>query len=65
MLLEPNCYKRKCINYTGVSQPDGTERTEVNVCEAFPKGIPNLIAYGEHPHLTKFKGQTNDILYEK
>lgn len=40
MLMPPICYTRGCKHYRGISQPDGTEATEVYVCEAFPDGIP-------------------------
>jgi len=49
----------------GVIQPDGTELTERHACEAFPDGIPSEIAYGDNPHDKPFKGQENDIVYEK
>lgn len=65
MLLEPNCFKRKCKHYIGVIQPDGTERTEKNACEAFPDGIPTEISYGNNKHLTPLKNQKNNIVYEK
>jgi len=64
MLLEPNCYKRKCIHFTGVSQPDGTELTERVVCKAFPEGIPDPIAYGLVKHVRPYPGQKNDIVFE-
>jgi len=65
MLAEPNCYKRKCKHYIGVIQPDGTELTETNSCKAFPKGIPDEIAYGNNLHLKPLLDQSNDIVYEK
>jgi len=65
MLPEPKCYKRKCKYYLGVIQPDGTEVTEVNNCEAFPKGIPSNIVYGESLHTKKHPNQDNDIIFEK
>ena len=64
MLAAPNCWKRKCKNYTGVIQPDGTEMSETNACKAFPTGIPNVIAYGENLHLEPFEGD-NGIQFEK
>lgn len=67
MLNTPNCFKRKCIWFGGVKQPDGTELTEHLYCEAFPKGIPDNIAYGNHKHLRKHPDQEpdNDFVYEK
>ena len=65
MLLIPKCFDRKCKHYIGVIQPDGTELTETNVCKAFPKGIPNEIAYGDNLHLKPLKNQANIIVFEK
>lgn len=56
MLMEPRCSMRACKHFTGVSQEDGTEMTEVVVCKAFPKGIPSEIAYGDNLHLAPFPG---------
>lgn len=63
MLAEPKCFTRRCKFFIGVSQPDGTEMTEVNVCEAFPDGIPNEIAYGDNKHLLPLPGQKNNISF--
>jgi len=65
MLKEPDCFRRSCKHFKGVKQPDGTERTEVNYCDAFPNGIPRDIAYGNNDHLKPTKKQKNDIVYEK
>ncbi len=64
MLLEPNCYKRKCVHLIGIIQPNGTEVGEVNACDAFPDGIPYEIAYGDNLHLEPCCGQTNSIVFE-
>ncbi len=64
MLIEPTCWTRKCIRFTGVHQPEGTEVGEVNVCSAFPEGIPYEIAYGDNKHLTPCCGQKNNIVFE-
>lgn len=64
MLEEPNCSKRKCRHYEGVSQPDGTERSERNVCKAFPGKIPDKIAYGANRHGAPVEGD-HGIQYEK
>ena len=65
MLAEPNCHKRRCKHYLGVIQPDGTEMTETNYCEAFPDGIPAEIAYGNNKHLRPHPDQDNEIVFEK
>lgn len=65
MIYTPQCYKRHCKHFLGVSQPDGTEMTEVVVCKAFPKGIPEEIAYGDNKHKESLKDQDNDITFEK
>ncbi len=64
MLAESNCWKRNCKHYLGILQPDGTEMTEVQYCTAFPKGIPDDIAYGKNQHLKPVKGD-NGIQFEK
>jgi hypothetical protein len=63
MISEPECYKRHCKHFIGIAQSDGTELTEVNVCHAFPDGIPNSIAYGNNPHSQPYPGQKNDIVF--
>ncbi len=65
MLTDPRCLKRGCKHYEDVINTDGTELTEVNVCAAFPKGIPVEIAYGSNKHLKPLKGQGNKVVYEK
>jgi len=64
MLQEPTCYKRKCRYYLGIIQPDGTELTERNNCEAFPEGIPDEISYGDNLHKEPLKNQKNDIIFQ-
>jgi len=63
--MEPKCWTRKCKHFTGVIQPDGTELSERNACEAFPDGIPDEIAYGDDPHDKVVEGQTGEFVYEK
>ena len=63
MINEPTCYKRKCKHFIGVIQPDGTEMTETNSCAAFPKGIPQQIAYGKNDHTKPYPGD-NGIQFE-
>jgi len=65
MIAPPNCFKRECKHYLGVSQPDGTELTEVVVCEAYPNGIPNDIAYGDDKHTEVRDDQDNEVVFEK
>jgi hypothetical protein len=65
MILPPNCYERKCIYYSGIIQPDGTEKSEVPSCEAYPLGIPDEIAYGEDLHLKVRTDQDNTIIFKR
>ena len=69
MLATTNCWKRECKHFIGVVQPDGTEMTEVNTCEAFLNGIPDEIAYGNEKHLSPWPNnenpQDNGYQYEK
>jgi len=61
MLATSNCYK----HHLGIHQPDGTEMTERNHCEAFLDKIPDDISYGGNKHLKLIKDQENDIVFEK
>ena len=66
-LAQPRCHKRKCKHFEGVkSFGDGPlfEATQRPVCSAFPKGIPEEIAYGDNLHLEAFAGD-NGIRYER
>jgi len=65
MIKEPNCYKRKCRFYLGITQPDGSELTERPYCAAYPDGIPDDIAYGKDKHLKVRNDQDNDIVFEQ
>jgi hypothetical protein len=66
MTLEPNCYKRGCIHFTGVKKDDeDDETTERVVCKAFPDGIPDIIAYGNNKHMKILPNQINEIVFEK
>lgn len=64
MIKEPKCSQRRCVHFIGVLQPDGTEREERLVCNAFPDGIPSSIAYGDNLHLTPVEGD-HGIQYEQ
>lgn len=63
MLKQPQCSIRRCIHLMDVFQPDGTEKDERPACRAFPRGIPDEIAYGNNPHTEPFPGD-GGILYE-
>lgn len=67
MIDEPNCSIRHCKHFIGIKSDEGDEPEENErvVCEAFPDGIPDEIAYGENLHLKKLEGQGNDIVYEE
>lgn len=65
MIMAPKCYERRCRHYIGVAQPDGTEESEMNVCRAFPRGIPEDIEDGRDLHRQVRADQTNDIVYER
>jgi len=39
--------------------------TETVSCKAFPKGVPNDIAYGNNLHLTVVNGQKGDYVFEE
>lgn len=64
MMKEPRCWTRGCKHFIGVKQPDGTEMTERVVCEAFPDGIPDAIAYGPLNHLRPLPKQGNAVVFE-
>ena len=65
MLMPPPCYVRGCKHYLGISQPDGTEATEIYVCEAFPDGIPKSIIMGKNAHERPLPKQKNKIVFEQ
>ena len=62
MLREPECSKRECVHFQGVSEGDESEQR--CICTAFPDGIPDEIAYGANLHLTPFPGD-HGIQFEK
>ena len=62
-IIEPNCSKRDCAHLTGVKEISGSDHRPV--CNAFPEGIPDEIAYGSNRHLLPLPDQKNDIVYEK
>ena len=67
MLLTPECWKRRCKHLQGVisdnESDSNPEENERNVCDAFPDGIPDEIAYGDNPHTSPFPGD-NGIQFE-
>lgn len=62
MMFEPKCFTRKCIHFIGVEGDE--EPNQVVVCAAFPKGIPDEIAYGDNLHIKPVKGD-NGIQFER
>ena len=64
MIIEPRCSKRRCKHYMGVGGPEDTEIGEVPICKAYPKGIPEDIAYGEELHTEPMPGD-HGIQFEK
>lgn len=64
MLHPPNCYIWGCKHYKGIAQPEGTEVRERCVCDAFPEGIPEAIAYGKDLHLIAVPGD-HGIIFEQ
>ena len=48
----------------GVDQPDETEVSERAVCKAFPRGIPEEIAFGDNLHTEPYPGD-NGIQFKK
>ena len=64
-----DCHKRDCRHYLGVTQPDGTELTEVHFCKAFLDGVPYEISHGGNKHLEPWPSKENPldngIQYEK
>ncbi len=62
--LECECFRRMCLNYSGVSQmPAGKEF--LHTCKAFPEGIPPEICAGKNSHANPIPGQSNTIVFEK
>ena len=62
MLVVPRCWERKCKHFEGASS--GPEQDQFVKCAAFPRGVPNDIAYGNDLHLEPQKGD-GGITYEK
>lgn len=64
MKMEPQCSKRRCKHFQGFT-PDEDEDKQRPVCKAFPKGIPDSIAYGNDKHLVPLKGQKGKTVFKK
>jgi len=63
MIPQPQCVKRRCKHFVGVTPDDGKGEEQRPICKAFPKGIPDEIAYGNELHLQSFEGD-HGIQYE-
>ncbi len=63
MLRTPECWKRNCKHFLGI-RSSKEEASEVNVCAAFPRGIPDEIAYGDNLHSEPLRNQKNKIVFE-
>jgi len=64
MIRIPNCAERDCEHLQGVKDTED-EANQIPVCEAFPDGIPDEIAYGDNPHTEPLENQDNDIVYKE
>jgi len=58
-LAEPECFRRRCKHFTGPDPAKG-----IVTCKAFPKGIPDDIAYGDNRHTEPQAGDSG-IVYER
>lgn len=66
MIQEPKCFTRGCRWFIGVKKlKKGDESSEVVICAAFKKGIPNDIAYGDNLHLSKREDQSGNYTFEE
>jgi|APSaa5957512535_1039671.scaffolds.fasta_scaffold1107646_1 hypothetical protein len=69
-IFEPRCGIRHCVHLQGVRDIEGAPEEElggheVPFCNAFPKGIPAEISFGDNLHLVPLKGQGNEIVFNK
>lgn len=62
-VLEARCVTRNCRHY-GWAIIEGMDFLG-HSCPAFPKGIPDDIAYGDNPHAEVIRGQVGDTVYER
>lgn len=62
------CHARQCVHYIGIRTLDQNspdfEASQVHVCRAFPRGIPQSISHGSDDHMEPVKGD-NGIVYER
>ena len=64
MMFVPKCSERDCRHWISFLDPTGKgNEGTVPFCEAFPKGIPYAIAWGDNLHTKPFPGD-NGIQYE-
>ena len=65
MIEEPKCFTRDCKYFKGIKEIGGEgEKFERPVCDAFPKGIPKDITFGQNLHLKPVLGD-HGIQFEK
>lgn len=72
MISEARCFGRSCRHLIGIEhlnkEDDSDEASQVWVCPAFPRGIPNDIAYQDNLHMEPDPRQedgTEAIVYER
>lgn len=64
LLLRCNCQERKCKHFIG-ELFDNQNDLMLDLCNAFPSGIPDEIAYGDELHIQPLAGQENNIVFEE
>ena len=63
---EPRCYSRRCIHFEGAKiAGNSTSGKAIVICPAYPKGIPERIAYGDELHLEVQDDQKGTLTYEE
>lgn len=68
MMEQPQCSKRECVHWDETGDfisptKDPRDEGTIPVCRAFPKGIPDAIAWGDDPHTSPVEGD-HGILYK-
>ena len=63
-IQEPKCSKRHCTWFSGAIKVSDNP-VPVNVCRAFPNGIPDDIAYGGNKHSEVIEGQEGGFVFKK